>query len=443
MKIFFFTFLLTCICLMGSLPGAYATKCRIAPKLNLEHSDVELATLIDMDALALLGSGKGITVAVIDTGLDLTNDEITGIIQQNLAEIPGDGVDNDMNGYVDDVEGWNLGDNNNSVQDIHGHGTQVSSIIRQLAPDVTLLPIKVTTGTSEVFDADLAAQAILYAIDAGADIINMSFTAQENDLAIENALKKAAAADVVTVGAAGNSGGPVEFPAQLDEVIAVGSATSDLTLSGFSSWGDTLDLLAPGEDIEVMGLNGEIEFVSGTSFSTPVVSAVAAVLLSMNSKLKAQTVKNLLFKGALDILAPGVDNLSGYGAVNGSSLYAEATPSVYPIAQNLFTGGLSVGVHTPPTDTPSQFYIVIQWQNNLYWLTPQGDWKEQTGNTGTAFVEFNQPGNSIDLTFYGAQGVFPSIMMDVQEIGDCLWGLLITDMDNTPLAPATTTTLEF
>lgn len=436
-------YILTCLWLMGTLTAAAlaGTQCRIAPKLALDHSDVQLEALIDKDSLALLGSGKDIIVAVIDTGLDLDNSWISATLHQNIGEIPGDNADNDMNGYVDDVTGWNFGDNDNMVQDLHGHGTQVASIIRLLAPEAGILPIKVTTGASDSFDADLAAQAILYAVDAGADIINMSFTAQQNDIAIEDALKKAAEEGILLVGAAGNSGGTVEFPALEESVIAVGSAASDLTPSWFSPSGDTLDLLAPGEGIEVTGLDGEVQFVSGTSFSAPSVSAAAAVVLSMNLALKAETVKNLLFKSAQDILAPGVDDISGYGFLNGATLYSEATPSVYPLSTSTPLV-MNLGIHIPPTDTQARLYIAVEWNNDLFWLTSQGNWVNPMTTVGTGFAQFTLPDISTDLIFYGSQGIFPSIMTDKLEPGEYKWLILMTDLNDIPLSPVGTATTE-
>lgn len=408
--------------------------CRIAPLMQVTHGDVELGALIDIDAFADLGSGRGVVVAVIDTGIDMNNPLFASALHVNVGEV-SDGIDNDMNGYVDDVSGWDMAEGDTDVQDLHGHGTQVASVVLELAPEVSLLPIKVTRGVEEEFNAGDAARAIIYAVEAGADIINLSFTSGNFSIAIRDAVAFAARSGVVVVGAAGNSGLDVEFPATLDQVIAVGSSGYGGVPSWFSPSGDALDLLAPGEAIQVTGVDFAKAFVSGTSFSAPVVSGAAAVLLSMNPHLKADTIKNMLYSGAKDVLDAGFDDLSGHGVVNGKTLYAEAVPSIYPLDPLQKPFLLSLGVHLPSFDTEVQVFVALQRQDKLWWLTPGPGWEMKTDGIGPELARVNLASVSEEFVFFGDQGVFPSIETGGLESGKYLWGIFVSDMNGNRLGP--------
>ncbi len=416
--------------------GSETFICQLAPLIQEAHPDGSVESLLDTTSLSKLGSGEGVVVAVIDTGIDLANPQFAAAVFTNTLEIAGDGIDNDGNGFIDDTAGWNMAENTSDTQDIHGHGTKVAWLVMALAPEVHILPVKVTVAMEDTFGSDVAAKAILYAVNAGADIINLSFTSVNESPAIKSAIQYAVASGVLVVGAAGNTGMGVEFPATMDEVIAVGSSTIDETPSWFSPSGTELDIIAPGEDIAVTSLNALTESVSGTSFSAPLVSGAAADLLSMNSYLKPNSLKSLLLNGTMDILTPGFDLLSGYGILNGKTLYAEATPSVYPLSQLQKSYPLSLGIHLPPMDTDAKIFIGVQYKNQIWWVTLQEALEIKTVmGAFPAFIEMNQESVSLDFIFFGNNGVFPSIKTENLQTGKYLWGIFISDMNDQAIGP--------
>ena len=186
-----------------------------------EPGDVCDTSIKDAFVLNSLGKGDKILAAVIDTGISLST--YASSLKKNLNEIPGDGIDNDLNGYIDDYDGWDFGDMDADPEDILGHGTQVSSILLGVAPDLMILPIKVNQSMDSTFSTANAAEAIFYAVSAGVDIINLSFSTKYDSFAINTAVKYALDSGIIVVAAAGNSGGDVEFPANMEGVIAVGS----------------------------------------------------------------------------------------------------------------------------------------------------------------------------------------------------------------------------
>ena len=250
--------------------------------------------------------GQGVVVAVIDTGIDYTHPDLAANIWKNWQESGGiEGVDDDGNGYIDDIYGWNFVSENNNVKDDHGHGTHVAGIIAMadnsiggvgIAYGSKVMAIKAGQA-SGTFSSSAIARAVLYAKANGADIINMSFGGYSQSTIVENALKSAYS-DCLLVAAAGNDGMPtVEtpllvpkadmYPAGYSYVLGV-MATDDsgAVLTSFSNWdgvpgrGCEYELAAPGAAIYSTLPGGRYARWSGTSMAAPVVSAAAALMMS-------------------------------------------------------------------------------------------------------------------------------------------------------------------
>ncbi len=247
--------------------------------------------------------GEGVVVAVIDTGVDYTHPDLKSNIWTNWLELDGaDGVDDDGNGYVDDVYGWNFVSENNNVQDDHGHGTHVAGIIAMadngtggvgIAYGAKVMAIKAGQA-SGTFSSMAIARAVMYAQACGADIINMSFGSYAESTIVENALR-AAYTDCLLVAAAGNDGiwtlptpmGRNMYPAAYSYVLGV-MATDDsgTQLASFSNHdliptlGGEYELAAPGMSIYSTLPGDRYARWSGTSMAAPVVSGAAAVLMS-------------------------------------------------------------------------------------------------------------------------------------------------------------------
>ena len=267
--------------------------------------------------------GQGIIVAVIDTGINLTHTDIDDNLWVNEDEIAGDGIDNDGNGYVDDMYGWNTAFENNDVSDIDGHGSHVSGIIAAedngigrvgVAPDVKIMTIQAFRPTPDgprasSFDV---AQGIYYAVDNGASVINLSLGSNASFLSstYRNAIKYAEDRGVICVFASGNDyasdpGSPAL--AAYDLGIAVGSNNADGGFTFFANRaGGPGDVLGDGDDLPLYVTasgtsvfshartgNGETR-KSGTSMAAPVVAGAIAVMLSADPTLNVDEIKVLL-----------------------------------------------------------------------------------------------------------------------------------------------------
>gem|GEM_PF-1660899 len=391
-----------------------------------------IAGLKNSDLLEKLGTGKNIVVAVIDTGISLSL--YGSFVKKNSGEIPGDGIDNDSNGYIDDYYGWDFGDMDSDPSDMLGHGTEVASIILSTAPDVKIIPIKVDSGMDMSFSTGDATEAIYYAIARGADIINLSFSADDFSYAIYSAIIAAVNSGCIVVAAAGNDGSDVNFPASMSQVISVGSYDAFGLPSWFSSYGKNLDILGPGENVCAKGIDGSTTMVSGTSFSTPVISGAAAVLLSMNPHLKLESVKKILFKGVKDILDPGWDMASGYGDINADALVTAATPHINLPDKILRGNQLNLDLTLPPTESLAYVLLALKFENIPWWLDSTGLWNRADKQDYAPFMTI-QSDDFITIYLYGQNSIYDAIDTSLLPLGNYLWAIAIFDKNGNKLAP--------
>jgi subtilisin family serine protease len=257
-----------------------------------------------------------VIVAVLDTGVDYTHPDLAANIWTNADEIPGNGVDDDNNGFVDDVRGWDFENEVNDPMDDYGHGTHCSGIIGASGNNgmgvagvnwrVTIMPLRIIGDQDyDTYCID-AAEAVHYAVDNGADIMSCSWwTVQTYSQTLEDAVVYADQNDVFLVAAAGNdthndddpnySHWPSEWP--YDNIIAVAATNHTDNIAYFSNYGPTtVDVGAPGEDVlSTVWPNQGYELKSGTSMAAPHVSGVVALMLSIRPDLTKQEVRQFLF----------------------------------------------------------------------------------------------------------------------------------------------------
>lgn len=300
-----------------------------------------------------LSTGRGVTVAVVDTGVDLGHEDLYNKAFINSGEVDGNGIDDDGNGFVDDVSGWDFANRDNLAKDDHGHGTHVAGIIGALAnnqkgiagiaSDSKILAVKVLNSQGSGTFAQVA-EGVRYAAMMGAQVINMSlgaaFTMALNVIKslypdfyqtyiapFQQAVQFARSKGAVVIVAAGNSNIDVArtMPGGFEEVISVAATTASDGRASFSNWGSGLDFSAPGVDIlslrasgTSMGTAAGLSYTraSGTSMAAPIVSGVAALLLAQDSSLGQEGVYRRLKFSSQDLGTAGFDTSFGYGRVD-------------------------------------------------------------------------------------------------------------------------------
>lgn len=287
-----------------------------------------------------------VTVAVIDSGFALTHEDLSAHWKYNQGEVGSgketDGIDNDGNGYKDDFRGWDFvpysvlvprGDNNpqsgseNPTGSGVSHGTEVAGLVGSVGNNgfgttavsqaVSLMPLRVINDNDAGYTDDVA-EAIYYAVDNGADVINMSLGAAGDDPVVRAAVDYAYANNVVVVAAAGNCGnagtggactgqvtGFITFPASYNRVLAVGATTSTGARASFSSYGQRLDVVAPGSGniasptwTSVNGTSAYKTQLFGTSYSSPIVASSVALIRSVRPTSSVDDIRALVMAGS-------------------------------------------------------------------------------------------------------------------------------------------------
>ncbi|RMF59112.1 MAG: hypothetical protein D6748_07155, partial [Calditrichaeota bacterium] len=309
--------------------------------LQTIHAD--LAHDIEMgDASVLVG--------VIDTGVDFFHEDLLSSLWINTPEdINGngmldsldiDGIDQDGNGYPDDVIGWDFTDaplfpDNGDYMDpdpfpmdefTTGHGTVVAGIIAAttnngvgvsgIAPGVKIMALRAGTASGFLEEDDVA-EAILYAIENHCDIINMSFGDVSYSFLLHDVIEYGTSQGVLFIAAAGNNGSTApNYPAAYDETISVGATNEENILAGFSNYGNSLSLVAPGVNIFSTRIGDEYGSQSGTSFAAPMVTAAAALIKSHQPEANREDITGAILSSCNDLGLPGWDIFYGHGLLN-------------------------------------------------------------------------------------------------------------------------------
>ena len=292
------------------------------------------------------GMQKNIVVAVIDSGLDLVHPDRPKYIWKNSKEIPNNDKDDDGNGYVDDIHGWNFVSENNDVTDDYGHGTFVAGIIAAntnnaegiagINPGAQIMVLKVSN--RDVTPRDLAVyRALRYAVDNGAWVINISLGNRGKSRLVQIGLNYAHAMGRIVVVAAGNEGADIaEFtPQSSRRVISVGSTDMDGSARGSSNKGLSLALVAPGQSIYSLTATkgkrdgqitpmtgGKYHRLNGTSFAAPFVTGTASLLWAKNPSLTNTEVEDKLLATASQTEASGWTPQTGMGQLSARSAMA-------------------------------------------------------------------------------------------------------------------------
>jgi len=252
-------------------------------------------------------TGQNVVVAVLDTGVDYNQEDLANNIWTNPTP-------NDGDGFADDIHGWNFVDNNNDVMDDNGHGTHVAGIIAGessnygvtgIAYNAKIMPVKVLDSSGSGSYTTIA-EGIDYAVDHGANIINLSLGGTSSNSTLESAIEYASSKGVTVVMAAGNDGAASpDYPASYasNYGIAVGAVDDTNTLASFSNRAGTQQInyvTAPGVDIYSTLPNNQFGTKSGTSMAAPYVTGLAALMLSANPNLTPTQLIQIITSTAQD-----------------------------------------------------------------------------------------------------------------------------------------------
>ncbi len=305
--------------------------------------------IINMSAawdLATASNTPTVIVADVDSGLDITHPDISANVWTNPGEIPANHVDDDHNGYIDDVHGWDFANNDNNPADDTSHGSHTAGTIAAVgnnaegvigvSPSAKVMPLKfMNSGSGALSDA---AEALVYAADQGAKVSNHSWACNCSAVGpLNDALQYAHDAGMFISAAAANySTDTLNYsPANSPTVVAVGAITATDTLAYYSNVGPKVDVVAPGSDILSL-LNSTTICstlvgtrycrMSGTSMSSPHVAGLAALILSQHPNYTNEEVRQIIRSTAADLGAAGPDNLFGYGRIDAAAALASLRP---------------------------------------------------------------------------------------------------------------------
>lgn len=299
---------------------------------------------------------SSVVVAVVDTGVDYNHSDLVNNIWINSGEIAGDGIDNDGNGFIDDVRGWDFvtasssvvyagedaGPADNDPMDVQGHGTHVAGIVGAEGNNgigvcgvnwnVSLMVVragfKATNGGGALYDSDIA-NALIYAADNGAHIINMSFGAYAPSQTVREAIDYCASRGVILIAAAGNSDimAPA-YPAAYNKVIAVANLASDKKKDRWSNFGAWIDIAAPGKSILSTVPGGGYEQKSGTSMAAPVIAGTAALIKAAHPTWSPSAITEMLLASGESVIEdnPHYIGKLGSGLINATTAVTAAAP---------------------------------------------------------------------------------------------------------------------
>jgi len=316
---------------------------------GLNDADIDAPEAWDTET-----GSSSIVIAVIDTGTDWIHEDLSNNIWSNTGENPSNDSDDDNNGYVNDVRGWDFANRDNDPSDDNDpyyHGTHVSGTIAAegnngigitgVCWSASIMPLKVLDDSGLGFVIDII-EAISYAIDNGAKIINVSLSGIFYSTSEYNAIKSARDNGVLVVAAAGNSGdgyqlfgwnndipGNANYPASYDlnNIISVAATDQNDLLASFSNYGPiSVDVAAPGVNIYSTIAGNAYEYLGGTSMAAPHVSGLAALIWSADNGLTYTQVKDKILNG-VDTKADLVGKILTWGRINARNSFLPSPPT--------------------------------------------------------------------------------------------------------------------
>lgn len=384
------------------------------------------------EAWDAVGAGNEVLVAVLDTGIDFNHEDLADNVWTNPNEIADNGVDDDGNGYIDDLHGYDFYSNDGTPQDGDSHGTHCAGTIAAVGsnnkgvigvnPHAKIVALKIFSDAGSYAGVDNVVKAIEYSVDVGAKVSSNSWGGGSYSQTLKNAIAQAGQAGQLFIAAAGNSGGNNDtsphYPSNyaLNNIIAVASTDHNDQLSSFSCYGQTsVDLGAPGSSIYSTVPNS-YGYKSGTSMATPHVSGVASLVWSHTPTLSHTEVKQKILNyvdplAALNGKTVSGGRLNAYQAITGQ---VQQPPQI-SLTPSTLNAQVVIGNTTTETLTLSN-----TGEGTLNWNLAQSDYQALDSNqtngptynwqdistTGTAISlgddDYEQVNLPFDFPFYGA-----------------------------------------
>ncbi|HEX8160235.1 MAG TPA: S8 family peptidase [Solirubrobacteraceae bacterium] len=306
--------------------------------------------------------GDGVVVAVLDSGVQLDHPDLEANLWTNPGEIPGNNVDDDANGVIDDVHGANIVSGGGNVDDDEGHGTHVAGIVAAragngigvvgVAPKARIMAVKVLDA-NRAGNASQLAQGIRYAVGEGARILNVSLNGDATNDELDSALRYAGQQGATIVASAGNNGRDLDarpsFPASSNDPAVVSVTASDQTgdLLGFANRGlNSVDIAAPGAEILSTATGSGYEFRAGTSMAAPYVAGTLALLAAARGDMSQADLRGALLSSARRL--KGLAGLIATGQLNaGAAMHAVLPGRLWhtaPVAAAASAGPVATGI---------------------------------------------------------------------------------------------------
>lgn len=359
-------------------------------------------------------SGSNVVIAIVDDAIERTHADLSPNLWVNPGEIAGNGIDDDNNGYVDDINGFDVGSNDNNPNPPtsgYDHGTHVAGIasarsnngtgVSSIGYSCKLMCVKATSSASAVTNGY---DGIVYAAVSGADVINMSWGGPTFTTTGQNVVNYATSQGCILIAAAGNDNvSSIFYPAGFNNVISVAATNSSNAKASFSNYGTWIDVSAPGNNIYSTTINNTYGNKSGTSMASPMVAGLAGLMKSLNPGMPNAALINCLLTTAANINAqnPSFIGQLGSGRIDAAAAMACVaaslnTPPVADFSANFTT--ISAGGSVQFTDLST--YNPSSWTWNF------------TGGTPATFngqnppsITYNTPGTyTVSLTVTNANG---------------------------------------
>lgn len=299
---------------------AYTPNDPMWPQLHSQQLKLDLAWDITK-------GNSGVVIAVLDTGVNTAHEDLAANIYVNPGEIPGNGIDDDNNGYIDDVKGWDFDANDPVTNDVQGHGSSCAGLaaavqdnnkgVSGAAPQCKIMPLKVANDSGYFYDS-VTTPAYIYAANMGVRVFSMSYFSDRVSQPEHDGLIYAFQHGVLPIAAAGNANTVFTYyPGAYDEVLSVAALDTSQNKASFSNWGSWVDVSAPGTSLKTTtSSGGYTSGFGGTSGACPQVAGIAGLCFAASLTATPQQVRNAIEDTAILQSQAPFGEFSNYGRVD-------------------------------------------------------------------------------------------------------------------------------